>query len=243
MALTFRDQLRSKWHVFRYNFKWPDFVWLLDNWIVRLTVAVPIIGYLILFNDGLSNNLTFNSLANEGSLQFGLSGATRLKLLYLGLLTLGLANCLFRVFRPSVMKLGDDQHEYVSNGLKHFTFITYLSIHDRNRHSGYDAKTLHGKYYDSEWDEFERVAVGEESPSLHGSRKNPRSADWNVAKLKYENLLRSILIENYFQRVTSKRVLLCCIVVLAASGYLLLAIPSCDILLKVLYLIASDLLV
>lgn len=197
---------RSRWSSFDYNFGWSDYVFLFDGWVAKCAMAVPIIGYLILFNDTISQHLSFNKLASEDVLGFGLSSAARLKFIYFGLIFLGSANILYRIRRPFVFKIGTNQFEYVENALKHFTVSAYIDIHGLIRHEGHH--TLHGKYYDSEYDAFLTLALGKR---VERSREES-TADWTQAKRRYEGLLRSMLIENFYRNNVTRRVSLsCCI--------------------------------
>lgn len=84
--------LKGWWQTFSYNYCWSDYVAYIDGWIPKLALSVPIIGYLILFNDKISEILIFKELANEDTLSFGLSGVQRLRLIYFGLILLGVSN-------------------------------------------------------------------------------------------------------------------------------------------------------
>ena len=81
---------KLRWETFTYNYSWSDYVGYIDGWIPKLALSVPILGYLILFNDSVSEILSFKYLAKEGVGDFGLEGATRLRLLYFGLICLGI---------------------------------------------------------------------------------------------------------------------------------------------------------
>ena len=146
------DHWKMKWGIFAYNYCWSDYVFLLDGWIAKCAMAVPVIGYLILFNDSVSQHLSFNKLASESVTWFGLSSVVRLKLIYFGLISLGTANILYRLRRPFVFKIGTSEFNYVENALKHFTVSAYIDINGTIRHEGHH--TLHGKYYDAEYDAF-----------------------------------------------------------------------------------------
>jgi hypothetical protein len=98
------DSLRFKWSIFAYNYCWSDYVFLFDGWVAKCAMAVPVAGYLVLFNDAVSQHLSFNRLADESLLSFGLSSGVRLKLIYFGLILLGTANILYRLRRPFVFK-------------------------------------------------------------------------------------------------------------------------------------------
>jgi hypothetical protein len=228
------QRLRLWWQIFTYNFGWSNYVDQLDGWIPRLSVSIPIVGYLILFNDSITKNLTFLDLTS-GHSAFGLSGVARLKFLYLGLVLLGFGNILFRLKRPYVLWKSRDESAFVENCLKNFTLTTYLELHEKIRHSGFDAYTRHGKYYDSEWEAFYAHASGH-SPGLPQISQRHQFGHWVEAREKYESLLRGILMETFFRENTQTRQawLMICIAI-SSTGYLFLAVPSVDLFVKVLY--------
>jgi hypothetical protein len=125
------DYARMKWSIFRYNFGWSDYVFLFDGWVSKCAMAVPILGYLILFNDSVSQHLSFDRLADESLRGFGLSANARLKLIYFGMIFLGSASILYLRRRPFVFSIGTNQFDYVEKALKHFTVSAYIDIaHD-----------------------------------------------------------------------------------------------------------------
>ena len=227
-TISWADHCRMKWTGFSYNYGWSRYVVLFDGWIAKCAMAVPIVGYLILFNDSISQHISFNKLASENLIGFGVSPIARLKCIYFGLIFLGSANILYRLRRPFVFKIGTNQFDYVEKALRHFTASTYIDIHGTIRHEGH--VTLHGKYYDAEYDDFLDDALGREESDHRGEK----SGDWTAAKLKYEHLLRSILIENFFRNNVKRRYSLTACIVLAFIGYILLFIPSADLFVKVL---------
>jgi hypothetical protein len=222
--------LKMKWHTFAYNFGWSTYVFILDGWIAKCAMAVPIIGYLILFNDSVSQHLSFNKLASEGVQIFGLSAGARLKLIYFGLISVGSANIIYRLRRPFVFKVGTNQFEYVDTALRHFTVSDYIDVHGAIRHEGHH--TLRGKYDDAEYDAFLSLATGERIDG-HGRLEQSQS-DWSRAKNQYEDLLRSMLLENFFRNNVKHRGFLTLSLVLALVGYFLLLVPSADLFVKVL---------
>jgi hypothetical protein len=218
-----------KWLVFSYNFGWSKYILLFDGWLAKCSMAMPIVGYLILFNDSISHHISFNTLASESMIGFGLTPIARLKFVYFGLIFLGLANILYRVRRPFILKIGKDEFEYVERALRHFTVSAYIDIHGTIRYEG--NHTLHGKYYDAEYDAFLNLALGEQGSAR---QRNEATADWNGAKSKYEGLLRSMLIENFARNVVTRRHSLTACLIFSFVGYFLLLIPSADLFAKVL---------
>jgi hypothetical protein len=167
-----------------------------------------------------------NKIASANTL--GLSSINRLKLIYFGLIFLRSANILYRLRRPFVFRLGKNQFTYVENALRHFTASAYIDIHGTIRHEGH--LTLHGKYYDSEYESFLNDALGREREDPLGEAPG----DWTAAKNKYESLLRSMLIENFFRNDVKRRYSLTACIFLAFIGYFSLLVPSADLFLKVL---------
>jgi hypothetical protein len=193
-------------------------------------MAVPVIGYLIIFNDYISQHVDFKNIAGEGASVFGIESIERLRFVYFGLIFLGLANILYKIFRPYVMKISDNEFGYIETGLRNFTIGAYIQFHGAIRSEGHF--TLHGKYYDSEWDGFLKLARGSEGNSrLTGINV---AGDWVTAKQKYEHLLRSILAENFFRNVIKKRKALSLSLILSIFGYFLLFLPSLDLFLTIL---------
>lgn len=235
MVRSVWNNINFRWHSVVYNFGWPEWATVLNGWVARCAMAVPIVGYLILFNDTIAAHVSFDRLAAEHTSAFGLSAGARLKMIYLGLLLLGSANILYRWKRPYPMRIAENQFDYVDRGLKHFSIGTYIDFHGAIRHSGYDPYTRHGKYYDTEWEDFVEAATG----TRPGAKSQGKTGGhWNEAKSKYEGLLRSILIETYFRECyhTRRGWLVTCLVI-AFIGYFLLAMPSADLLAKVLSVI------
>lgn len=238
--MTIRNRLWSRWTTFSYNFGWSDYVDRLDGWIPRLSFGVPIVGYLILFNDSIVKNLTFLELTSGHSV-LGLSGGARLKFLYLGLVLLGLANIIYRTKRPYVLCQARDVNSYVEMGLRNFTVLAFIDLHDRIRHSGFGEYTQHGKYYDAEWDAFLDHAIGEDTGNRALGR-NPKTAHWVEAKAKYEGLLRSILMETFFrENARMRRGWLVTCLAIATVGYIMLAVPSLDLFFSVMAAIIKPL--
>ena len=215
------------WQTFSYNYCWSDYVAYIDGWIPKLALSVPIIGYLILFNDKISELLVFKELANEEIIQFGLSGIERLRIIYFGLIFLGISNLIYLLKKPYQFKHGKNLADYTRTGLELFTLGDYIQIHGTIRHEGH--LTLHGKYYDSEWDGFLEVSKN----TGEGTEKITRDGDWEGAKSKYGGLLRGLLAENYFRYDTKRRFWLSLCLIATTLGYFLMLVPSFDLFMKV----------
>jgi hypothetical protein len=220
-------RIRSKIDSFAYNFRWSDYVDLFDGPAARAALAIPLIGYLILFNDWVANNLTFQIISETEGPYVGISGGTRLQLVYFGLFCLATASVVYRFRRPFVHKFGRNFVEFSRVGLETFTTSFYVNAHGLIRNEGH--LTTSGKYYDSTWDGFLQVAQGEGEGTDTVSQK----PDWEKARKQYEHLLRGILEDFYFRHDITNRFSLAICLIFAGVGYLLLIGSGADIFIKV----------
>lgn len=219
---------KSWWGTFWYNFGWSDWVSYIDGWMPRLSLSVPLIGYLVLFNDTVGESLEFMHITASAVNDFGIDGTQRLRFIYFGLIALGLSNFLYRLKKPFAFRYGNNLVDYTKTCLEIFTLGDFVNMHGNIRSQGH--LTLDGKYYDSEWDGFLKEASNEGE----GTDNVTRTGSWENAKSLYGSLLRSILRETYFRQNTSRRGWLCFCVLLSTVGYALLAVPSADLFIKVL---------
>ena len=217
------------WQTFKYNFRWSDYIWLMNGWLNKFAFAIPAIGYLILFNDSVVSILNFQQLTGSNLLYSGLHSGARLKLIYFGLIFMGTANMMYFVFRPHVLRLAESETPYVTKAFEIYTVREYININDRINLHGH--VTLYGKYYDAEWDFFIKEALGtlgtnEQIGAIIGN--------WASAKSRHENLLRSMLLDNFFRYDTGRRIKLTITIAISMTGYVLIFIPSLDLFIKVL---------
>lgn len=223
--------LYSKWQTFEYNFGWEYYVKYINGWIPKFAFIVPILGYLILFNDEITNLLSFNELinANEVTYYDGLEGSTRLKCLYFGLISLGVSNFIYYIRKPFLFKLGTKVEDFKKTGLETCTLEDFFNMHQTIRTEGH--VTPHGKYYDSQWEGFLNIARDtREGTDLVEHNDN---GSWEEAKSRYGSLLRCILYDHFYRFNRKNRFSLSICILLSTLGYILLLIPSGDLFIKV----------
>lgn len=221
------DLAKIDWETFPYNYKWSSYRRYIDGWIPKFAFFVPLIGYLLLFNDQVAETLNFTKMTTNESDAFGISGIVRLRFIYFGLIALGISNLLFNFRKPFVFRLGVTTEEYTKRGLEYFTYSDYLEIRGTMNTKG--RLTVNANNYDNEWDSFSNIAVGG-----NGRTKNANFvAHWEDAKKKHGNLLRSLLQENFFRYDRGKRGSLTVCLILSTFGYIMLIIPSGDLFIKV----------
>jgi len=228
------NNIKLKWTTFEYNFGWPNYIWLFDSWLAKAAIGIPIVGYLILFNDSVAGHLTFEKLTH-GSVDWSLVPQHyRLRLVYFGLVFLGIANFLYIARRPYVMKLGTSEWKYISHLLERATLHDFIQLNGAIKNG--DANiTVHGKYYDAEWDAFLVQSGGKGKVAAF-------TPNFNQAKLTHESLLKSILIETYARESRKRRFSLCAAIFFGLLGLFLLMIPSLDLFIRVLSVIFSPII-
>ena len=100
----------------------------IHRWLdCKILNAVPILGYLILFNDSVGGSLVFDHLlgGNSGILET----SSRLRFIYFGLFALGASNLVYRWKRPFIFAFGTNIRDYTATALALFRLHDYLHIH------------------------------------------------------------------------------------------------------------------
>lgn len=214
---------------FWYNFGWSDWVGFIDGWIPKISLSVPIIAYLILFNDAVGGLLKFDILIGSESVGWGFSSGERLRLIYFSLIFLGFSNFLYRLKKPYIFRFGTNIQDFVRSAFEFFTYGNFLNIHHQIRDDGHF--TIDGKYYDSEWNGFSAAALNEGE----GTDEVKNTGNWENAKNRYGSLLRSLLNEYFFKCNQKNRGWLIVCIALSGLGYAGLLISSLDLVLKVIW--------
>ena len=220
--------IKSWWSTFIYNYQWSDYASYIDGWIPKLALTVPILGYLILFNDQVSEIIKFNQLAGEQIDGIGLGGVQRLRLLYFGLIFLGLSNFIYRIRKPYQLRFGTNFVDYSRTCLDVFTISDYISLHGRIQEEGHIS--TRGKYYTSEWEGFLDAA----SHTGEGTENVERDGNWEESKRIYGSLLRDILHETFLRSDRGRRGWLTSCLAISTLGYIFLLLPSLDLFIRVM---------
>ena len=220
--------LKTRISIFWYNFRWSDWIDYVDGWIPRFAFFVPLLGYLILFNDNVTNLIQFNKLAGTYNNLFdGINSGERLRLIYFGLIFLGISNLIYRVKKPYIFRFGTNIREYTANCLQTLSFESFQRMHFGIREDGHFTQS--GKYYDSEWDNFKKAALNEGE----GTTSVKTTGHWEDAKSQYGSLLRAIINEHFFKKDVARKGWLLLCVIISSIGYFLLIIPSFELFLRV----------
>ncbi|WP_170573538.1 hypothetical protein [Ruegeria atlantica] len=97
--------------------QWQSVERVANNDLTRVVALVPIIGYLILFNDRIAEIASFRMIAGvEPGVEtpFYLTGIAKMRLVFFGSLLLLCSNLIFKVFRPPVLELAKGDIEFAA---------------------------------------------------------------------------------------------------------------------------------
>ena len=141
------DQLRSE----KRFFTWDKLRPILRSDLSRATIAIPIVGYLIVFNDTVFETISFESITNShGTLIF--SPRTRLQLIYFGLLIIASSTIWFRYRSPAQVLLAADVFGYQRTAFEDYSIYEFVQIFFRlERDHGF------GKFDDTQFDRDDLV--------------------------------------------------------------------------------------
>ena len=200
---------------------WISTLAYVDGWLPKMALFVPLIGYLILFNDKIIPYAKFDSLSNSSGLI--LDPIVRLKYVYFGLTFLGFANFIYRVRRPIEFRHGTNSGKiYTRNCLDIYTQQDYERLVSSIKKR--DPVTSEGVSEISEWE----TTITSASRNVHGG------SNWTDVKKIQKDILLGILWENFTFANGSRKMSLAASVILATIGYVLLLIPNADIFIRVL---------
>uniref|UniRef100_UPI003B51D8E0 hypothetical protein n=1 Tax=Roseovarius indicus TaxID=540747 RepID=UPI003B51D8E0 len=237
------ERIASKWRVFVYNFTWDDYATYLNGHITKAALVIPIFGYAVIFNDYVTDELTFENLTNEVQTTFFLDPDARLRLLFFASLILAAGNLSYRLMRPHAMKVGESLEDYSEYFLNHVPSPAFLRLHREIQSSDFDPYTTDGKYNHDDWELFWREAHWSQSgrnlldeDTLLEDLYDYQRVDYEQAKRRHKSVLLSILRETYFRETRKRRPQLTFCILLATVGYALLIIPSLDLTLRVIEL-------
>lgn len=95
--------------------KWDFLRGFASNEIARYSGLIPVVGYLILFNDQLAGSLSFNQFAGanlDGKTPFLIDNLTRLRMLFFGGLLLLVSYVIFRLTAPPIVRISSDEFQF-----------------------------------------------------------------------------------------------------------------------------------
>ena len=200
--------------------QWYSVEKIASNDLARIVGFVPIIGYLILFNDEIAGIASFKTIAgveSDGASPFILSSLTKMRLVFFGSLLILFANILYRVFRPRVLESSSGDIEF--------------SIRVRDSYSVHELASMEEQVYSDDWKP--RLPIFWmifDSPRAKKNLVSGYRTDVRVQMFsKHGDYIDFLAREWWTGMMHTFRVARLASMSLGITGYILLAVPTLDI--------------
>lgn len=217
------------WGWLRTYCNWAVMSPFVDSWLPKAAISIPLIGYLIVFNDQVLGHLTFRQLTSHEASEELMSSGLRLRFLYFGFVTLALGNILFKIFKPAVIVSGRTIDEYLEKTRSSCTFL-HLQIMYRDLCKDEKMKYWH-PYADGilrgQWESFMRDRNLNQNSFASGAA--PVSSSWKILIDHHGDFVSSLIQANFVQKIHKRKLGLFIISLVSAVGYGLLFWPSIDL--------------
>jgi len=197
---------------------------------ISLTMLVPVIGYLIVFNEHVFQLLELSkeifpvdAARNGDSTNIWFSNIIRLVFLYFGLMFLGIATILYQCFCPPLIKEYANERGYIREEINLMTTKRINAIlSDLSR----EIPKNHDKF-----EEFERISI-----AIEKYHKDPDGYLEGTRDRLHTDLML-MQWENENSTHTSPR---SSITLLYTVGFVILTIPSVEMLLRVISVLINN---
>jgi len=208
-----------------FLFQWQFISSAARNDLSRIIAVVPIVGYLILFNDYVAETLQFNVLAGaraDDPSPFFIPTDVKLRLVFLGSLLVLVANIASRIFSPNEL-------EHSSNGFV-FSDRVFESF------SAEEVKAMETEVYDAAWSP--RTSFFDNNTDLRlGKRQTPILLGFQNKQFMLRDnseYLRNLAREWWCGKMHEMPIARYFTLASVVSGYLLLSVSTLDIVQAVL---------
>lgn len=195
--------------------------------IVELTVLVPFIGYLLLFNNEMISYFELSSdIISSGQKIDEISKDTisRLYFLYFGLTVLGFSSMAFSIKCPAIIKNHANEYEFLATELSIITYAKFATLlkpfEEKLKNSPEDYKKLEGfvSAYRSAYTDAEKITLATDRQIIESKAKElEKEAHLNVLSFMWNYHIRSM------------RTLRAALSVGYGVGFLLLLYPSLQV--------------
>lgn len=194
---------------------------------------VSVLGYLILFNDTILGSLNFVYLQGDDD-PIGLKPDVRLRLVYFGLVIIGLCAIVFSIFAPKEIHRGMYAEDYVNFGIENFGWGDFASI--RSTLCRYEKDVIPEKS-DEQIYWQQRFLVF--SDSANGHRDFLDDGDWSKADYstainKHRSFLIEMLSTHYEIQQYKWHNLIVSLTIASSIGHVCVFLPAIDTFIAVL---------
>jgi hypothetical protein len=193
---------------------------VVNNDLARIVGMIPLVGYLILFNDEIADMASFRAIAGvEGDnvSPFFLSSLTKMRLIFFGSLLLLIANVIFKALRPQVLELSKGDMEFSTRVRDSYSVHELASMEEQVFSDHWKPRLP------SFWKVFDRIRT--KAALVSGFRPDHRAAMFS----KHGDYIHFLAREWWTGMMHTFRVARLASMILGITGYAFLAVPTFDI--------------
>ncbi|MCV6823798.1 MULTISPECIES: hypothetical protein [Halocynthiibacter] len=201
--------------------RWNFIAHFADNELSRLIGIVPLVGYLILFSDPIIENFSLSLFAGASDSEespFILDGLAKLRLVFFGSLFVFSSNVLFRVLVPNCIQQSRDMQEFSERVVSNFSHTDIKEIELKCRDKDHIIRTDIKSYIES------NNPLNFRDPITSGSQ------DTKMLLRNHEIRIRLLAREYWASENNSRKLARVVTLFLALGGFVMLSIPSIDII-------------
>ena len=211
----------SEWRSDPQILRWDFLENLANNQLSKVIGLVPIVGYIILFNDKIVDLATFNQFvgansAEETALWF--SGLTRLRLIFFGSLLIFAANIIFKLCSPRVLTASKDDLTFSNRALESYALFEIAEIEAQVNSKDWHLRTP--------------LLVEDERNASHFRADRTLAGRYREKRFllrDYNEFVRAYLREWWFGQMHEKAVARYFTLALSTLGFAFLTLPTIDI--------------
>ena len=220
-----------------------------SNNLTKASLMFPLIGYLILFNDFVTQEISFEVLVPNTNIFF-LETSSKLRLVFFGLIFLAFGNFLYNSKRPTVLIEATHPRPYVEGSLQRYNSTDIVGVYKSVRKFTSKNKPLtdYWRFTDKNFFKFVEDAYDLPYPvenfgDLDGALKEFLPTKFKFAVENNHDFISCLLYEHFIQMMSKNRLTQFFIILICIFGYVFLLLPSLDLIQAVLISSFSSLLV
>ncbi|MDO6522425.1 hypothetical protein Q4578_12555 [Shimia thalassica] len=207
------------WRVDPLFLQWNFIEKLANNELSRIVGIVPVVGYLIIFNDGLSDTLSFDKIAgfeNGSESPFFLETLTKLRLTFFGCILIFFSNIAFKFAAPKVLETANNDLQFSARVINDYSLEEFKSLE---------------LSISEDCSKFRSPLICESEEYLHflGKAQLNGYTSRKFALETRHDYVRGLAREWWWRQMHSREISRYFIFLFCVLGYLFLAIPSLDI--------------
>lgn len=185
--------------------------------MLKLTILVPFIGYLLIFNNNIVSYLEIYKLFDEEN---SLSMISRLKLTYFGLFFLGVGSAIYSLGCPRVIQQFQSEADYIEHEIKSFSKDKLRYLMSRV-----------SKDVKSEWHSSWLARISEEHRDVIKGKSGTHTEWLRINRSKINDYLM-LWYHMELKRNPSARGLVCALYLV---GFGILLFPTLEIFIKIAF--------